>query len=415
MGGLELIAVVVLAAMFVIATVWPVNMGLLGVIAAFGVGLYAGLPVARIVDGFPDGLFLTLVGITFLFAVAHANGTIDRLIATAVAAVGGHVWAIPWIMFATAAVLTAFGAVSPAAVAILAPIALGFALQHGISPLLMGLMVVHGAQAGGFSPISIYGGITNKVVADAGLPVSPVTTFLASLVANTAIAALLFVFLRRRPAPEAPAPMETPLAASQARRWTPEQALTLAGLVLLAVLTLFLKVDVGFAAIAIGVLLSFLSLQRQRSALARLPWAEILLVAGVGTYVGVLETTGVIKAVGLGVAGLGAPLAAALLICFIAAVVSAFASSVAVLGSLIPLAVPLLLSGSGLDAFGLIAAIAVSATVVDVSPFSTNGALVLANAQGVDRDAFFRKLVLYGAAVTLAGPLAAWAALVAAR
>jgi di/tricarboxylate transporter len=123
----------------------------------------------------------------------------------------------------------------------------------------------------------------------------------------------------------------------------------------------------------------------------------------------------VIKAVGQDVAGLGAPLAAALLLCFIAAVVSAFASSVAVLGSLIPLAVPLMLSGAGVDVFGLTAAIAVSATVVDVSPFSTNGALVLANAQGVDRDAFFRQLVLYGAAVTLVAPLVIWAVLVAAR
>ena len=74
-------------------------------------------------------------------------------------------------MFAITAVLTAIGAVSPAAVAILAPIALGFAAKHRIRPLLMGPMVVHGAQAGGFSPISIYGGITNKIVAEAGLPV----------------------------------------------------------------------------------------------------------------------------------------------------------------------------------------------------------------------------------------------------
>ena len=36
--------------------------------------------------------------------------------------------------------------------------------KYGISPLLMGLMVVHGAQGGGFSPISIYGGITNRIV-----------------------------------------------------------------------------------------------------------------------------------------------------------------------------------------------------------------------------------------------------------
>ena len=51
---------------------------------------------------------------------------------------------------------------------------------------------------------------------------------------------------------------------------------------------------------------------------------------------------------------------------------------------------------------------AVSSTIVDVSPFSTNGALVLASAQGVDRDAFFRKLLAYGAIVTLVAPVVVW-------
>ena len=49
---------------------------------------------------------------------------------------------------------------------------------------MMGMMVVHGAQAGGFSPISIYGTITNSVMDDAGLPSSEIAVFLASLVVN---------------------------------------------------------------------------------------------------------------------------------------------------------------------------------------------------------------------------------------
>ena len=39
---------------------------------------------------------------------------------------------------------------------------------------------------------------------------------------------------------------------------------------------------------------------------------------------------------------------------------------------------------------------------------STNGALVLANAQGVDRRAFFRQLMVYGALVTVVAPFAVW-------
>ena len=101
-------------------------------------------------------------------------------------------------MFGISAVLTSVGAVSPGAVAIIAPIALGFALKYSISPLLMGLMVIHGAQAGGFSPISIYGGITNRIVAKAGLPLNEIATFLASFGVNLAVAVLLFFALGGR-------------------------------------------------------------------------------------------------------------------------------------------------------------------------------------------------------------------------
>src|SRR5215217_8991818 len=185
--------------MFVVATIWPVNMGVLAFVGAFLVGtLAAGMQTKDIIAGFPGGLFLTLVGITYLFALAQNNGTIDWLVQLAVRAVRGRIAAIPWIMFAIAAVLTSVGAVSPGAVAIIAPIALGFAAQYGISPLLMGLLVIHGAQAGGFSPISIYGGITNGVVAKAGLPLNEIATFLASLGVNFAVSVLLFLVLGGR-------------------------------------------------------------------------------------------------------------------------------------------------------------------------------------------------------------------------
>ena len=175
----QLISIYALCAMFVVATLLPVNMGVLAFVGAFLVGtLVAGMSTKDIIAGFPGGLFLTLVGITYLFALAQNNGTIDWLVQLAVRAVRGRIAAIPWIMFGIAAVLTAVGAVSPGAVAIIAPIALGFAAKYGISPLLMGLMVIHGAQAGGFSPISIYGGITNGVVAKAGLPLNEIATFL---------------------------------------------------------------------------------------------------------------------------------------------------------------------------------------------------------------------------------------------
>lgn len=432
--GAQWISIYVLVGMFVLAAVLPINMGVIAFAGAFLVGtLVAGMNAKAIMGGFPVDLFLTLLGITYLFVLAQNSGTIDWLVKLAVRAVRGRIAAIPWLMFFIAGALTSVGAVSPAAVAIIVPIALGFAARHGINPLMMGLMVIHGAQGGGFSPISIYGGITNRVVAKAGLPLNEIATMMASLAVNLTVASLLFFLMggmqlirqdearvrggtlgeslpgkpckagqvEDSPASAAPSVLQD----TGARRY---RIVTVAGLLVLVVLTLFFGQDIGFVSLTIGLVLTVMAPNLQKHALGQVPWPEILLVVGVSTYVSVLERMGTIDFVGHGVAGLTSPLVAALLLCFVGAVVSAFASSTAVLGSLIPLAVPFLLGDTGVSAVGFIAAMAVSSTIVDVSPFSTNGALVLANAQGVNRDAFFRQLLVYCAAVTLIAPVVVW-------
>jgi di/tricarboxylate transporter len=454
----ELVSIAVLVALFVVATIRPVNIGVLGFVAAFVVGTaYTDLAGDEISSLFPGDLFVLLVGITFLFAIAQDNGTIDWIVDRSVRAVGGRLVAIPWIMFGVAAVMTAVGAVSPGAVAILAPVALGVAARHGISQMLMGLMVVHGAQAGGFSPISVYGVIVNGVVARAGLPTSPMYLFVASLVVNFVVALLAFLvfgglpLLRGGRARSEPAMAvagatagdgtpragggsasdgAVPVAAREAGSdatpgpagadvgdatvpagRTREQTLTLAGLAALAVAAVGFDLDVGLTAFAVALVLALVSPDGHRHALNGVAWSVVVLVGGVLTYVGVMQEIGTIDFVGNAVAGLAAPLVVALLLCYVGGVVSAFASSVAILGATIPLAVPFLQEGA-IGAVAMIAALSVSSTVVDCSPLSTNGALVLANSVGIDRDVFFRRLMAYGAVVVLAAPPLIWFAFV---
>lgn len=112
-------------------------------------------------------------------------------------------------------------------------------------------------------------------------------------------------------------------------------------------------------------------------------------------------------AVGEGIASLGSPNFAALLLCGVGAATSAFASSAGILGALIPLAAPLM-AQAAIDTTGLVTALALSATLVDGTPFSTVGALVVATASEEERTHVYRGLLGWGATMVIVAPLVAW-------
>ncbi len=463
----EWVSILALIALFVVGTVLPINMGALAFVAAWLVGMYSlGLEEKDIIGGISGDLVLTLVGVTYLFAIARNNGTVDLIVRKSVQAVGGRVVLIPWVMFAVTGVLTAIGAASPAACAIVGPIALGFAGRYKINPLLMGMLVVHGAQAGGFSPISIYGTITNSVMSDEDLPVGEVMLFLTSLLVNLAIAVVLFVVLggrtlaSRRIDADAPIPdgdpdedtgahagvvagrrtdrdervgstgaapeqanAEPAGSATETRSEDPDggqaptgvatdQVVTLVAFLAVAVVALVFDKNIGFTAITAAVILTALFPQKQKGAISQIAWATVLLVAGVSTFAAILETAGVPEYVGTWAAGLGTAVLGALVLCYLGGIVSAFASSTALLPIIIPIAIPLVTQGD-IGAVGLVAALAVSSTIVDVSPFSTNGALMLANRPDtISEERYYKQILAYSAIVVAVGPLLVWAVVV---
>ena len=417
-----LLTIAVLVAIFAAGAVLRVNLGLLGLAGAFLVGtIAAGIPAKEVLAGFPTDIFVTLVGITYLFALARSNGTIDLLVDGAARLLGHRAAAMPLLVFSVSALLTALGALGPAAVAIIAPVALRFARQYRLSPLMMGLVTIHGAQAGAFSPMSIYGGIANQVMARTGVTPDPIFLFLASLIFNALIAACVMLLLGRVRPPAVEGDVAVPASGDPLAAGggvTRDQLFTLGGLVALATAALALdpvtrvsRVDIGLMAICVIIALAALSPQMRSGGLQGVDWSTALLICGIVTYVTVMARLGVIDRAGASVALVAAPLLASLLLCYLAGVVSAFASSTALLGVVIPLAAPLF-GSNAVDAIPLVAAIAVSTTIVDTSPFSTNGALVVANAAPEGRAALLRQLLIYSAFIIAVGPLAAWAAFV---
>jgi di/tricarboxylate transporter len=412
MTATQIIPLVILVVMFVVATKWPLNIGVMGLVASFGVGYFMlGMTDKEILAEFPANIVITIIGVTYFFSMAQRNGTIDIIVQNCVRLVRGKTLLLPWVFFLLAASLTALGTFSPAAVALLAPAAIGLAYESRIHPVLMGAFIINGAHAGGFSPLSVAGVLVHDIAVKNGFPISQGALFGASFALNLILSVLTVVLFAlmgklRDGAAGQHADLET-----RTTRPHGQQIFTLALIVAMLVCALGFHMPIGFVALSAGLLLALVNIKEHRSFIGGISWSTVLLVAGMITYVSLLQHVGVIDTLAEQALALGAPLLIALVLCYVIGVGSAFASSTALLTAFIPLAGPLLATSS-LSASGTVAALAIAATVVDVSPFSTDGALVVANAREDDRQRVYKQLMMYAGGVVLVAPALAWALLV---
>lgn len=90
MTAIQIIPLVILVLMFVVATKWPLNIGVMGLVASFGVGYFMlGMTDKEILKDFPASIVLTIIGVTYFFSMAQRNGTIDIIVQSCVRLVRG--------------------------------------------------------------------------------------------------------------------------------------------------------------------------------------------------------------------------------------------------------------------------------------------------------------------------------------
>ncbi len=410
-----LTALAVFAAIFAAAAARNVPVGIVMLAAAFGVGgLLADMTLAAVLDGFPVGTMVILAGVTYFFGIARANGTIDRIIDAVLARIGSNVVLLPFAFFGLTAAISAMGA--PVGVFVMAPIGMPLARNHGIDPMLMGIAIAAGGATGAFAPTGLYGIITYGTTQDAGIALDPLTLFAVAAGANLVLVLAAFLafggralFARRtRPAAVTAAASDGSGAASR----TPldrNQVVTVGFIVaLLATLVvssiLGLDLDVGVLCFAFGAALAFVDPPAGRAGVLKIDWSTVVLICGIITYVAVLRTTGAVDLLNETANAVEPPMLTALALCIVAGAVSAFASTTGTLAALVTFAVPLTASGA-VPGVAFICALAVCACLVDITPFSPNGATLVATADEPQRPRMTSLLARWGLSMIVLGPL----------
>jgi len=408
------LALVIFVAVFALATLRGVHLGVLMFVAACVAGpALAGMSLRDVMAGFPVGILILVVGVTWFFGIAHLNGTIDRVIGVLLARTGGARGAVPVLFFGLSAIAAAMG--SPQGGLATGPIGMAAARRAGVDAVLMAVALNSGISAGAFAPTSLFGVITYRVARDAGIDVSPWVLLAAAIAANFVLLLAGLAIFRRtelvsraEPGSRAEPVIGTePVSRATAMRGPQLATLVcLIGLVpgVVAATLAGLEPDIGVVLLGLGAVLALVDPAVGKTAFARIDWSTAFLVGGIVTYVGVLQRLDAVNLLGRAAMTIGTPMVAALLICMIAALVSAFASTTGVLAALVPMAVPLA-SGGAVPGWALITTLGVSATVVDCSPFSNTGATLIASAAEDDRPRLRRMLLRWSLAMVVVAPL----------
>ncbi len=393
-------SLVALAVAIVLSCTSRINVGVLAIAFAWLIGVYhAGMRPEAVAAAFPVALFLTLAGVTLLFALAETNGALERVTHQLVRVAGGGRRALPILFFIIAGAVSSVGPGAISAVALVAPLAMSIGGRAGVPRFLTALMVANGANAGNLSPVSAVGVIANTKIAEAGLGAQPGLVWFSNFAAHALVGLVAYAVLVRgrdqdgsnqaTPAGGEAAPMP---------RLTSQQKASLAVIALWVVAVVGFGLHVGLAAFGAAACIALVGAGDEAAAVKRMPWNVILMVCGISVLIGVLERSGGMDLFSTLLSNVATPTTINGSIAFITGLISTWSStSGVVLPAFLPTVPALVAKVGGGDPLAVALSINVGSSLVDVSPLSTLGALCVAAVSDVNASRrLFRQLMIWG-------------------
>ena len=381
-----------------------INIGVLAIALSWIIGVFvAGMKADAILAGFPATLFLTLTGVTFLFACAEVNGTLEQLAHRALSLGGLHRRFLPVFFFLLAMFVSSIGPGAIGGVALIIPLAVVIGGRAGIPVFLTSLMVANGANAGNLSPFSSLGIIANNKMVESGLGLHEGKVWFANFMAHTVMASIAYFLLGglRLSGKEEQGEVFERGDFNRRQIWT---------LVLIAIWiggVIVFKASVGPSAFACAAVLALFKATDESMAFKRVPWSVIITVSGVTVLIALLEKTGGMDMFTGFLARFATLNTVRGLIALIAGAISTYSSTAGVvLPAFLPIVPGLVQKLGGTETLSVALSVNIGASVVDLSPLSTLGALcVAAVGNPVEARRLFRKMMIWGMSMILGGAL----------
>ena len=384
---LSIIALVALAIVIAIGFIKKVNLGFLAIGAAFILSMVAGIGPKYVTKAFDADMFVTLVGVTFLFGMASQNGTLDLFSKKVVALVGKHTVLIPILMFFLSAFISAIGPGHIAAGILMTTFAVYLAFEMKINPITTALFAKLGANAGCASPLSLTGQLglklTNNLTADVTnadivdrLGFNGLHFFLATLVSGFIFTLLLYIFTKSYKVKA-----DNPLKFKDIPKFNWKQWCTIGAIVMMVVLCIGFQMNTGLTAFVMAAILVLLGCADEKKAIKGIPWGTLVFICGVGVLVSVIDMMGGIDMISSLLQKLMTKNTATPVLAATSGILSWVSSTTGVVMPAMFKMLPNIMRnfGTSVNYMEMISAITATSFAAAISPLSTGGAIIMSS------------------------------------
>lgn len=382
-------SLILFVAAIIIAFFRKNNIGVLAMtLGTIGIRFF-GISDKQFIAGINIGLFTTLVGITLLFAIVIQTGVLDLIAKKIVGLAGKRIWLLPILIGLTGFILVGIGPGGVPVLAIIPPLAVSIARQTGYNPLMMALIGIMAMTPGRFSPLTPEGAIIISALEKSGLSQLAILAIIINTILTSLVVCLVLFILFGGHKVKAKKDMEI-MAVTE--KFTSNQLKALGAIVLMLVLIIFGKVNIGLAALSCAAILLFFRVADDASCIKAMPWNTILMVLFVGALLRVVDKMGGISLMRDALASIMSPSTAASLTGFSAGLLSLVSSALSVVyPTMMPICVDLANQIGGTHPVALMSAVAEGGALAGTSPMSTGGALILAALGGELKKEFTKE------------------------
>ena len=406
---LPIISLLVLAVVVAIGFIKKINLGFFALGAAFVLGTVGGMKASQITAGFSSSMFVTLVGVTFMFGMASQNGTLELFSKKVVALVGKKTVLIPILMFVLSAFISAIGPGHIAAGILMTTFAMYLAFAMDINPMATSLYAKLGANAGCASTLSITGILAAQLSNPLGYSGFGLHLFISTLLSGFIFTLVIYI-LYKGYAVKA----DNPLKWSDIPAFNKQQRITIIVIIIVVICCIGFKLDTGLFAFLAASVLILTGCADEKKAIKGIPWGTLVFICGVGALVNVINKLGGIKLVSDYLSSLMSENTAVPIMSATSGILSWVSSTT---GVVMPALLPIAHNVSqtfGVSYVELMSAIIATSFAAAISPLSTGGAIIMSSYSASkettteEMNKMFTTLFLLSVANVLINVLMSW-------